>query len=210
MTGHMTARSWRIRALVRVRRGRSARADGAEPVRAAAGRVRSNRHRGSRAARPCRRDGTSWTASARGRRLASYSRQAPGCALTRLTATDISSIACAAPCPSPGYCRRRRRVRGDRRSSRARARGKVDIVSQIALVSCLGHLRDRLVPAGEAPQDLRLPALRVVRLSLRLFLVANQYVRPRRGRSNARRPPRLSAESGGRAPCTGETPRGDV
>ena len=203
MTGHMTARSWRIRALVRVRRGRSARADGAEPVRAAAGRVRSESPPGARELRGLvDATGHLGTASARGRRLASYLR-APNSGLCKRVGEHDGILDCLRGALSSA---RGGPVRvADEYEATGAPAGQglevIDIVSQDhALVSCLGHLRDRLVPAGEAPQDLRLPALRVVRLSLGAFLVANQYVRPRPMSNEAEAP--QATQSGGRAPAT--------
>src|SRR4029453_16359298 len=93
------------------------------------------------AALSVRRDSLS-TASARGRRIASYSPSAVArspLGASRSASTTGSSIAWAAPWPTPGVVR-------------------------------LGDSGDRLVPAGEAPQDLRLLPFGLVRLAFRSVL----------------------------------------
>ena len=109
----------------------------------------------------------------------------------------------------------RRRVRGvaDQDDAAVAPAGErlqvVDIVTQNgALVGRLDDRRDRLVPAGEAPPNLRLPAPGSSGSPSGAFLVANQYVRPRPMSTSPKRSP-TPHDSVRRPASTGteETPR---
>lgn len=123
------------------------------------------------------------TASARGSRIDSYSpsaarRSSPPA--SRSASTTASSIAWAAPCPTPGVCRVGS-VTDQHEAALAPARERVEVVDVVAqdraLICRLGDRCAPFVPAGEAAQNLSLPRSGLVGLAF-LCVLSREPVRP--------------------------------